>query len=446
MATPSKAESFGQIAIVANSLANLYAQLVTHVQTAADTLEQAYEGNRSDEVGAAIKRWKNHGADLLTDGTALLTPLLLDLARCGYNIDHKGDIQTALRGLRREMAEASETIIRRTITRGAVAYGGANVGTGAVYRCYTDRWGHAIEAGYAAQVTTVEVTADKNSGAEASGREVFSIYGAGRVAESQLDLGTAGTEVGQLTAVRSVDCLLQNGSFEDGTGTAASTTAITGWTAIVGAIGTNMLRTAAAAAAAATDGAPFRNKPGATTGQCLQLTAAACTLEQKFSVNSIGKNLDVNKPVAVIARIRPSTGTAFVGTFSYRVGNQTGTLAHGAMAGGWEDVQLVTLNSAAAWYDVFAEDDVRIQVGLSAWTQGSLYVDEILVVQPTMYDGIYYVVTAGQTDWLRDLVADVATFTDTSADTGEIQTWLSRLFGQYLPHAADAGAATYDDV
>ena len=449
MATPTKAEYWTQIGTIIDIIANVYASEQANIVTQFDTVEQAFEGNHiaATSAGMAVVRGAIDGA--LSAGRQMLTPLFLDMARTQYNVNHGGDVIRALLGVRREMAANSETIKYRNITRDTVAYGGSNVGKGAVYRCYTDQYNMAMEAGYAAQKTVLDCIADKNTGAAASGREVFRIWGEGKQPIDNLDIGAATSEERTITAIRPADCLLQNGSFEEGTGTTTSTTAITGWSADSGTIGTEMQRSVAAAASgtvAGADGEPYRNKPGKTTGQMLTLTGGTCTLTQKWSVKNIGKKFDPSRPLFIVARIRPSTGTAFTGTFSYRVGSQTGSLASGSMAGGWEDVELVTFNGQYAWYDNFREDDIRISVGLSAYTQGSLYVDEILMIQPMFYDGVYYVVTAGYTDWLRGLysVTDTADFTDTSADTGEMQYWIQRLYGVYMPHTS--GAATYADI
>jgi hypothetical protein len=449
MAVPTKAEYWTQIATAADIIEGIYNNGIADINTKHDTLQQLSEGNNllRIETSLSIQRAMISGG--VDEGKRLLEGYILDMARTQYNSKHGGDVVRALQDVRLEMAAASETIKYRNITRDTIAYGGPNVGTGIGYRCYTDKYGDAMEAGYAAQKTTIDCFSDKNTGASASGREQFRIWGEGRSPRDNLDIGTATDSEGILTAIRSIDCKLGNASFEEGTGEAATTSAITNWTATSGTFNTDILRTAAAAAADS-DGAPFRNKPGQTTGRCLQLTAGTSKLTQKFSVRKIRAN--PNLPLLAVARIRPSTGTAFQGTFEYRVGSKTSTLVHGSMSAGWNDKEILTFNSSDAWYDNFREDDVRVEVGLSAWTQGSLYVDEIILCQPgdgangIFFDGVYYAVLAGATDWQRGLssVTDTMDWTDTSADTGEMQYWIQRLFGIYLPHTS--GAPTYADV
>jgi len=69
-----------------------------------------------------------------------------------------------------------------------------------------------------------------------------------------------------------------------------------------------------------------------------------------------------------------------------------------------------------------------------------LLVDEIILAQPAKFDGKYYLLTSGRTDFLK---GDYFRFTDTVVNTGRIQYIISRLFGKYLPHTA--AAPTYAD-
>lgn len=449
MAAPTKAEYWTQIATVADIIESVYNSGIADINTKHDTFQQLYEGNNLLAIETAVSVQRSMISGGVGEGKEILSGIILDMARTQYNSHHRGDITRALRDIRLEMAANSETIKHRNITRDTVAYAGANIGTGKAYRCYTDKYGDVMEAGYAAQKTVIDCFSDKNTGARFSGREQFRIWGEGRSPRDQLDIGTATDAEQEIIALRSTDCQLGNASFEEGTGTAGSTTAITSWTATGGAFGTDILRTVAAEAGN-TDGKPFRNKPGKTTGQCMQLTTATSKVTQKFSLRKI--NLNPNLPLLVVSRVRPSTGVAFNGTYEYRVGSKTSTLAHGAMAAGWQDKEILTFNSADAWYDNFREDDVRVEHGLSVYNAGSLYVDETIFCQPgngnagIFYDGVHYAVLAGATDWQRGLssATDTMDWTDTSADTGEMQYWLQRLFGFYMPHTS--GAPTYADV
>lgn len=110
----------------------------------------------------------------------------------------------------------------------------------------------------------------------------------------------------------------------------------------------------------------------------------------------------------------------------------------------WLDVVIGTSGSDG-WYDNFKEDSsnsgVRVQISLASRTTGSLGLGEIILAQPNIYDGKYYLLTAGRTDFLR---GDYFTITDSVANTGRIQTTLARLFNFQFPHTS--GAPTYADA
>lgn len=342
------------------------------------------------------------------------------------------------------MTDATTTVKYRNFTRdsGGPDFSFTGTGTGVLYRCTKDKNNQLRESGRG-QALYAEVVADKNTVGVQSGQERLVLRGSktGTPDLGPLRPGTINNFSLSLTAKRGADSYLLNSSFEDGGDEDASTTAITSWTAASGSFGTNIQRLAAAAPADSDTGC-FRCAPGQTTGRALKLTAATCTLQQKFSVGNLGGKIRRDRPTLMRAVVRPSTGTAFQGTFQMRLGAKTVTLAHGAMASGWNEV-IIAFDDDDSWPDVYKEDDVRCSVGLSAYTQGSLQVDEVVLCQGELYagDGCFYVWCAGYTD---HLIGDYLAITDTVADTGEIQTMLAELFGIYLPWTS--GSATYADV
>lgn len=342
------------------------------------------------------------------------------------------------------MTDATTTVKYRNFTRdaGGPDFTFTGTGTGILYRCCKDKSDQLREAGRG-QVLYAEVVADKNNGGSISGNERLILRGSktGTPDLGPLRTGTINNFKLPLTCKRAIDGYLLNSMFTDGSGEDSSTTAITSWTAASGSFGTNIQRLAAAAPADSDTGC-FRATVGSTTGRALKLTAATCELQQKFSVGNIGSRFDRTTPTFLMATIRPSTGTAFQGTFQLRLGSKTTTLAHGAMAGGWENV-IIPFDNDDAYPDNYKEADVRVSVGLSAYTQGSLQVGGVTLCQGEFYpgDGCFYVWTAGYTD---HLIGDYLGITDTVADTGEIQTMLAELFGIYLPWTS--GSATYADI
>lgn len=374
--------------------------------------------------------------------TEALVPLNDIAAKFGAGPSN--DISVIWPAIWQGMTDATTTVKYRNFTRdaGAPDFSFTGTGTGVLYRCTKDKSNQLRESGRG-QVLYAEVEADKSTAGVQSGRERLTLRGSktGTPDLGPLRTGTINNYKLPLTCKRAIDGYLLNPSFEDGSSEDASTTAITSWTAASGSFGTNIQRLAAAAPADSDTGC-FRSTPGATTGRALKLTAGTCTLQQKYSAGNIGSRFDRSKPTFLRAVVRPSTGTAFQGTFSMRLGSKTVTLAHGAMASGWQEV-IIPFDDDDGYPDNHKEDDVRVQVGLSAYTQGSLQVDEVVLCQGELYqgDGCFYVWVAGYTD---HLIGDYLGITDTVADTGEIQTMLAELFGIYLPWTS--GSATYADV
>jgi len=438
----TKAQLFTYLAHTANRYAFLktqgkaaspdYLELVVAQQI----LNYGENAGLTTHLEESVKAWEA----MMTAFDSEIDEILGDIA-LKYGAS-RGSIEQMWPAIWQGMTDGTETIKNRAWSRGSVG-SWTGTGSGKLWRSTKDKSDQVRESGKA-QVTRAEVVRDKNTGGTESGREILALGG---VPTGTPDIGPLrpGTILPRnfdstFPFARAVDGLLANPSFEDGTGEGASTTAITSWTAIAGTLGTHILRNAATAAADA-DAAPFRNAPGQTTGRSVKLTGTGTiTLEQKFSVNRVGARIDRSRPVLWAVPIRPSTGTAFQGTAIVRLGSKTATLAHGAMAGGWEWLS-VAFDNDDSWYDNFKEDDVRCSIGLSAYTQGHLDVDEAVLIQPVLYNGTYWIATAGQTDMLTGAYVDV---TDTVSDTGEIQTMLAERRGIYLPHTS--GSPTYADV
>lgn len=437
----TKAQAFTYLAHLANRYAFLKAQGRTAspnylgLVQAQQILNYGFSAGTPALAELSVRGWEGLIEALDTEIDTVLADIAL------LHGGSPGSVSSMWPWIWQGLTDATETVKNRAWSRGTVG-SWTGTGSGKLWRGTKDKSDAVRETGKA-QVTRAEVLRDKNSG-QVSGNEQLRLGG---VPTGTPDIGPLrpGTILPRSTDQiilfkRAIDGYLQNPSFEDGTGEGASTTAITGWTAIAGTLGTHILRNAATAAADA-DAAPFRNAPGLTTGRSVKLTGTGTiTLEQKFSVQNVGARIDRARPVLFAVPVRPSTGTAFQGTAIVRLGSKTATLAHGAMAVGWQ-WHFIPFDNDDAWYDNFKEDDVRCSIGLSAYTQGHLDVDEAVLIQPILYNGTYWVATAGQTDMLVNTYVDV---TDTVSDTGEIQTMLAERRNIYLPHTS--GSPTYADI
>jgi hypothetical protein len=181
----------------------------------------------------------------------------------------------------------------------------------------------------------------------------------------------------------------------------------------------------------------YRKAPGLTSGISLQFT------DSTYVQQDLGSTfLDLTKPVILIVRYKRLSSCD--GTLTITLGTQTNAVTFSAESG-WNDICIGVGADEEGWYDVFKEDNsgagFKVKIALSSRTTGTLLIDEVVLIQPTLFSGLYYVVTAGATDYLKE---DYFTFTDSSSDTGRNQFWLARLYGKHLPHTS--GTPTYADV
>jgi len=398
----------------------------TNFVTLLDTLTQLAEGLHVPQTVSAFNNMKNNLASIVSN-SSVLSPLVIELAQIGYNSNATG-IAQALTDIFNGMTAASETVTSRAWTYGGIFTGAANVGTGTVYRLYKDKNNTNIEAGsYVGGITFVEVQTDKNTGAT-DGLERAIIRGLGVPPTDALGLGTAPGGTVNINATRSESGKLSNSSFETYTGTGA-TLAFTGWT------------TTTPADSAANTTTYYRKNPGTTTGTSIEFTDNNAVVQW---ISSATSRFDLNLPVFLIVRYRRETNCD--GALTIRLGSKTEAVADltSVTNATWYDL-ILGVTDSDGWYDNFKEDNsglgVRIAITLASRTTGTLLIDNVILAQPTLFDGKYYLLTAGQTDFLK---GDYWTFTDTVLNTGRIQTTMSRLFGVHLPHAA--AGATYTDI
>ena len=391
-----------------------------------DTLTQLLEGLHVPQTIGAFNTMKSSLAAVVSNSN-VLAPLVIELAQIGYGSTATGVTQ-ALTDIFNGMSSASETVTSRGWTYGSIFTGVSNAGTGTCYRLLHDKNNLQIEAGsLVGGITLVKVINDKNTGAT-EGAERVTISGYGVPATDALSLGTAPAGLTTVSATKSESGKLSNSSFETYTGSGA-TLAFTGWT------------TTTPASSAANTSIYYRKNPGLTTGTSVEFTDNN-TITQWIS--NASSRFDVSLPVFLIVRYRRKNNCD--GSLTIRLGSKTAAVADLTVKADatWYDLVLGVTNSDG-WYDNFKEDNlglgVRIAATLASRTTGELLIDNIILAQPALFDGKYYLVTAGQTDFLKE---DYWTFTDVVLNTGRIQTTVARLFGIHLPHTAIG--ATYTDI
>lgn len=386
-----------------------------------EILQEAYVGNHVGLTQQRMTAMRGQLNAMLANGPSLLDPVVKELAKVGYN-STATSARAALDDIYQGMVDGTETVKERDCTFGAVAADVGNNSTGTVYRLTKNKDNHDLEGGfYAAGITKVLVTADAFTGGT-EGAETAKIYGSGQVKTDELAIGTAPSESKTLQAVSSdsISNLISNAGFETITGTAPAIS-VSGWT-----MG---------------DAADFDESAMVYRGaKSLKFVDNGNILQYITSAS-----IDKTRPVFVLVRFNRAAD-ACDGNLTIRLGSQTATVALVAQTG-WNDLILGAGTDTKGWYDNFKEDytglGVRVQLTLDSRTGGSLLVDEVIIAQPTSFDGKYYMLTTGALT-ADCLVGDFWTFTDSVVNTGRTQTWIARLFGKFFPHTS--GAPTYADV
>jgi len=422
----SKAELWTQMANAIKAVDGLFKHCATDTPNflgLVDTLQQSYEGSHINNTNAGFNTLIAQMSGICGSST-MLDSLIIELARVGYN-SQAATAANALDDIYRGMLAASETVKHRNWTADTINTAAINTGTGIPYRCVTDEGTLTIESGnIVAGKIVATIIADQSSGV-VSGNEPCLIAGEGVIPTDNIRYGDVPAGNVQITAKRAADGLLTNANFatinDDGT-----YVTFDGWTA------------------------------GNTT-KATHLSYDTATYFRKIDVNTTGKsakfitnntlkqwvaNINVSLPLMLIVRYYRS---AVDGALTINIGSKTASVADLTAVADttWHD--LVMVNSSSIWYnnykEAFGGAGVEIGIELSGHSTGTLLLGEIVLVQPALFNGAYYLLTAGATDFLK---GDNWDWTDTVANTGRIQTTLARLYRKYLPYTAST--PTYADA
>ena len=416
----SKSELWTQVRYLVKILDELYkfcATNTTNYNAVEELLQEAYVGTHVGATQQQLSNVRNSLSAVMKNGTGLLQAALIELAKNGYN-STATTVNQAIDDIYDGMQAVPETVKERDYTFAAISAWGSNNGNGTVLRVTKDKNAHDLESGcFPGGTIKIRVTKDFAQG-RTSGNEEALIYGSGEVKTDELTVGTAPAEIKTLAAQAATNGLLTNGDFETQGGTAPAIT-LTGWTM------SNVTKLDTSATV-------YRGS------KSLKFTDNCNILQYLASVT-----IDPTRPVMAIVHFNRSAD-ACDGTLTLRLGTKTEAVTLAAQSG-WTTLILGTTTPADVWYDNFKEDysgaGIRAQLTLASRTGGSLLVDEFIVIQPSLYDGKYWLLKAGSTDFLKE---DYWTFADTVANTGRIQTWLARLFGKHWPHTS--GTPTYADL
>lgn len=435
--TASKSELWDQTAKAIKILDEIFkfaGQNATNFLGLLDTLTQSYEG---EHIGTTSSQM-NSLRSTLNSMCGISSPtsaILIELARVGYN-SIATDASVALDDIAKGMIAASETVKNRAWTYGSISAAVGNVGNGTIYRLTTDKYGNTIETGaFPGGVVKAELINDKNTG-RPSGTEQAKISGSGVIPTDYMNLGTCPASSLILTAYRAIDGFLIGGDFSDAASD-GSNVAATGWTFAYSTVTTKL---------AIDTNKYYRKLSTGADGVTLKFMDNNTATQYLSALTSI---IDTAKPCFLILRYYRYSSCD--GTLTLRLGSKTTTVTLTSVADTtWLDL-VIGVSNSDGWYDNFKEDytgyGARIEITLASRTTGELGIGEIILAQPALYDGKYYLMTAGENnkDHQKDfLQGDSFTFTDSVSNTGRIQTTLARLYGKHLPHTS--GTPTYADA
>lgn len=372
----------------------------------------------SPQVAAALSAIRASLAGSLSGQSvrSVCDPLWQTYARV-LNIPYT-DSATIIREIQKNFAENSKYIPTRSISFGSPAAGGSNVGTGALYRLTTDRWGNDIETPYE-EAKTFECVADEHSGATEH-EELFRFTGS---AFGRDILDTTGTgQVVNFRALSARDSILLNPSFSSyGGDSIAAPTSITNWTIDSGA---NY---------ALDETYYYRDYQGDTTPRSLKFTEST-SISQNLNVRRSQLSADTPYRLQLAYNRSQYSGD---GTLTITFGNVSANVVLAAQSG-WNILSL-DLDSDA-WFKNFNKEDLKVTIALSGNTTGDVLIDDVLLVPFSNLDGTWYCLVGGATPFLKD---DVFTLTD-SASEAILQDFINTYYGNYLP-ASTSTNVTWSD-
>ena len=381
------------------------------------------------------------------------TSLVLDPMGLSTRTSRTSDVLTALFS---QMLTDSQTVLQSAMTAGSVTADGANVGNptllvdaildGAVApatnaianRAYAidaagKMPGESSYAGRASELISaasfvVTCSADSQTSGNAVGSESFSVFG-GDAPSQPFDWQFSGAGAFTMTMANN-STLLQNGSFETWTGTGNNTP--TGWTLGTGAVaGTTIIN----------DSVNIYRGLGAL--QVLGTGASTIILSQSL----VG---DV-KPLTrycVAVRVKTSGAGVSAGTLTIApsgtgyTAETTGeiSLDHTALAG------LTSYALKHFWFtapqSVPADFALTISVTGTLTAGQKIYLDDLMVVQPTRFAGLSWCMVAGS---MPVLIGDTFTVATTGTE-GVLQKFFREWFGFQLPSAGSGSNTISDSV
>lgn len=383
-----------------------------------DTLVQNLKTNFPGEWASGVAGFRNSLVAAIQQAPQMFLPALREYGI--FIAAAETDAPTIMRRLFQYCADNGVRVTSRQLVFGTPTFAGA-IGTGIINRLNVDERGFNIE-NQTADAKVAECVADEHSGSRKH-EEVF-LFTGGAPNRDTLKISGSGRSL-PIKAMSANDSFayIDNPSFSQLAGTSITAlTSVPGWTVGTSIANFNLDQTNY-----------YRDYSGDTTPASLKfLTNDSVT--QDFNVKKATFN--PNLPVYLQIAWNRSVG-ACDGTITITLGSQTANVVLAAQAG-WQILRMAI--GTNQWMRNWNQVNPTVKIALTGRTSGTLLVDDVVICQYTPFDGSYYAIVGGATQFLR---RDKATWTDT--ETGSvIQYWLWRAFGFYLPHTTGGGVTWVD--
>ncbi len=344
-----------------------------------------------------------------------------------------GDI---LERLRRDFHDRAQTIQTRGFNYGAFTGQrldtNPNVGDGEILRLTVDEKGLDLEAA-TPENKILECQQDESSGT-VTHQEAFEIRGEEAPKDNVADFRSASRQ-GLVTAVSADDStdFIGNPSFGQQlvAGETDPTLALPGW--IVGK-DPSTIGDPANLASSTTE--IYRATSGEGTIPASLEFLASEGIHQVFA-NAEG-TFDANSPYFFQVPYKKSVA-GVTGTLTVTIGQSVVTVDLSTIADtDWHLLRIPL--TAASWFRTFNnQGSLYFAIEADTLAVGTLFVDDVVIVPWSPFDGTYWVAVGGQTPFV---VSDAFSGADTAnaPETAIISYWLWRSYGRYLP---SSGAPTW---
>lgn len=379
-----------------------------------DTVEAANLGENQAAVAAAVRAMRNGASGLLTEEAvqAFLLPALQEMCvTIGAPEGLNADFDTACDRIRAYNVANSKTYNSRGITYGSTS-AVTGTGTGTIRQLTVDDEGFRLEGCHAETKTFV---CDQDQTGVEKHHEEFEIKGAVPYRDGLKRTGSG--IVGRLRCrtIKDSARYISNPGFDQYSGTTqpsagseqavTSTTAIDGWTldSITGV-----------SISLGPSDASYRDLVG-VTGYTVKF-AASRTISQQLNLYqnpSFLQGKPIYKQVAVYR------GSSCDGTLTLTFGATTRAVSMSSLSNNAWNVVTLTLDKGL-YPRNFRSNNMVISYALSSWTTGYLHLDDVVMDEMDLVDGVYLLAVGGATPFLK---GDLMTIAYSEATRGVRQYW-----------------------